>query len=139
MNRTNGKRLIPTAVLWLVISMVAYALGMVILYISSAPDTLFWKLTFGYVVLGVLCGLLADRWASIPGMFLGSAAAYAILLLTEHDLVGWLARGLTHGGEAYADVIFYVSAARQSMSILLFLLATLLVTAVVRWTRRQRA
>lgn len=137
MNRTKGTRSVATAVLWLTMTAAVYALGIVILYVSAAPDGLFWRITGSYTVFGVLCGLLAGRWASIPGMLLGSAAAYAILLFTEHDLVGWLAQGLVHGTEDHANVIFYVSATRQSMSILLFLLVALLATALVRWRHRQ--
>lgn len=139
MNGVHWKRLLMTAIIWMAAVTAAYALGMGILYISSAPDQLFWAMTAAYVVLGMLCGLLAGRWASLPGMILGSAAAYIILWMTEHDLAGWLAQGLAHGTEHHTDTIFYVSATRQSLSILLFLLAALLVTAVVCRKHRQHA
>lgn len=139
MNRTKRTYPIATAVLWMAITAAVYALGTIILYVSPAPDGLFWTITCVYAVFGVLCGLLAGRWASIPGMLLGSAAAYAILSLAEHDLVGWLVQDIAHSREKYADLIFVMGATYQSTSIFLFLLAALLTAALVRWRRRQRA
>lgn len=139
MNRTKRTYPIATAVLWMAITAAVYALGMIVLYVSSGPDRLFWSITSAYVVFGVLCGLLAGRSASIPGMLLGSAAAYAILSLAEHDLVSWLVQDIAHSREKYADVIFVMGATYQSTSIFLFLLAALLTAALVRWRRRQRA
>lgn len=139
MNRTKRTYPIATAVLWMAITAAVYALGMIALYVSSGPDRLFWSITSAYVVFGVLCGLLAGRWASIPGMLLGSAVAYAILSLAEHDLVSWLVQDIAHSREKYVDLLFYGSASRQTISVLVFLLAALLVAALVRWRRRQRA
>lgn len=58
MNRTKGTHQIAAAALWLVAAVIAYMLGLAILFVVSEPDALFWQTAGIYTVLGVLCGLL---------------------------------------------------------------------------------
>ncbi len=136
MNRTKGTHQIAAAALWLVAAVIAYMLGLAILFVVSEPDALFWQTAGIYTVLGVLCGLLIGRRISMPGLIAGGGCAYLIICLAGEGLSAWLRQ---HIAQDMDSILFAYITMRQRLAIMFFLCAALLAAACVRLQRRNRS
>ena len=136
MNRTKGTHQIAAAALWLVAAVIAYMLGLAILFVVSEPDALFWQTAGIYTVLGVLCGLLIGRRISMPVLIAGGGCAYLIICLAGEGLSAWLRQ---HIAQDMDSILFAYITMRQRLAIMFFLCAALLAAACVRLQRRNRS
>lgn len=132
---TKSTHQIATAALWLLAAMIAYMLGLAILFMVSEPDALFWQTAGIYTVLGVFCGLLIGRRTSLPGLVAGGGCAYLIICLAGEGLSAWLRQ---HIAQDMDSIIFAYITMRQRLTIAFFLCAALLAAACMRLQRRNR-
>lgn len=136
MNRTKGTHQIAAAAQWLMAAVIAYMLGLVILFMVPEPDALFWQTAGTYTVLGVFCGLLIGRRVSLPRLIAGGGCAYLIICLVGKDLSAWLRQ---HIVQDMNSILFVYITTRQRLVIAFFLCAALLAAACVRLQRRNRS
>lgn len=124
------------SIAYMTVTIVVYVLGLAILFMVPEPDALFWQTAGIYTVLGVFCGLLIGRRASLPGLIAGGGCAYLIICLVGEGLSAWLRQ---HIAQDMNSIIFTYITTRQRLVIAFFLCAALLAAVLVRWRRRQRA